>query len=181
MGGDSSSKGMRKLDAALVRINKFSVGIMLMVMFVLVFGNVVTRYCFGFSIAAAEEISTFLMIWVTYLGAGLALREGKLASIDAIQDKLPSHWVRIIRIFLGCASIAFFALLVFYGVQFVSLGWSQETFALMIPRGIPYLVLPAGALLFALHFILFFKRWTQRQWERPHAHQDEDVMKGEKI
>lgn len=179
MGGDSHPRALGRLDATLVRVNRFCVGVMLGVMFVLVFANVVTRYCLGFSIAAAEEISTFLMIWITYLGAGLALREGKLASIDAIQDRLPSWLLRTLRSLLGLISMVFFGLLVFYGIRFVSLGWSQETFALMIPRGIPYLVLPAGAMLFVLHFVLFFGSWTRRDWERPQAQQDTGFTQGE--
>lgn len=175
---DLSPTILVRLESALVKINRWFVGVMLGVMFLLVFANVVSRYCLGFSIAASEEISTFLMIWITYLGAGLALREGKLASIDALQDRLPPLFVKPVRMILGILSIAFFTLLAFYAIRFVSLGWSQETFALMIPRGIPYLVLPAGALLFALHFLLFFKRWTGRQWDRPQVQEEASSTRG---
>lgn len=174
----STTKITARLEAALVRINRWVIAVMLGVMFLLVFTNVVTRYCLGFSIAIAEEISTFLMIWVTYLGAGLALREGKLASIDALQDRISSWLVKPIRVLLGLVTLAFFTVLAFYGIRFVSLGWSQETFALMIPRGIPYLVLPAGAILFALHLIFFFERWSNRQWDRPQVQEEASSSQG---
>ncbi len=147
------------------RINGWAVGGMLGIMFVLVFTNVVTRYCFGFSLATAEEISTFLMIWVTYLGAGLALRQGRLASIDVFQDRLPPRLRLTLRWSFGAVMVLFFLALAYYGARFVALGWSQETFATQIPRGIPYLVLPAGALLFAVHLVLIFSRWLRREWE----------------
>lgn len=113
MGKDLSPTTLVKLEETLVKLNRWCIGGMLGVMFLLVFTNVVTRYCLGFSIAVAEEISTFLMIWVTYLGAGLALREGKLASIDALQDRLPPLVERPVRIFLGIVIVAFFTLLAF--------------------------------------------------------------------
>lgn len=175
----SESTVLFRLDKLLTRLNRWCVAVMMGIMFVLVFANVVTRYCFQFSIAVAEEISTFLMIWVTYLGAGLALREGKLASIEALQDRLTPSLLRTVRILLGMITMVFFGLLVFYGVRLVALGWSQQTFALMIPRGIPYLVLPVGAVLFSLHLVLFFKRWTLRQWEKPSPQKDSGSIQGE--
>jgi TRAP-type C4-dicarboxylate transport system permease small subunit len=156
---------VKGFEKGFVRFNQILIGLMLVIMFIFVFTNVVTRYIFGFSIATAEEISTFLMIWVTYLGAGLALREGSLASIDLFQDRLSESLRRRLRVFLGVVMVLFFLILVYFGVRFCILGWSQETFATQIPRGIPYLVIPLGALLFALHLILMFRRWLERRWE----------------
>ena len=79
---------LAKLEHLFLRTNQVSIGIMMGIMFILVFVNVVTRYIFGFSFATTEEISTFLMIWITYIGAGLALREGRLAAIDLFQDMI---------------------------------------------------------------------------------------------
>jgi len=156
---------VKGFEKGFVRFNQVLIGVMLVIMFIFVFTNVVTRYLLGFSIATAEEISTFLMIWVTYLGAGLALREGSLASIDLFQDRLSESLRRRLRAFLGVVMVLFFLILVYFGVRFCILGWSQETFATQIPRGIPYLVIPLGALLFALHLILMFRRWLERRWE----------------
>jgi TRAP-type C4-dicarboxylate transport system permease small subunit len=80
---------LERFDRFFVRANRALIGVMMLVMFVLVFVNVLGRYGIGRSWAAAEEISTFLMIWVAYLGAGLALREGRHAAIDMFQDRLP--------------------------------------------------------------------------------------------
>lgn len=47
----------------------------LALMVVLVLGNVVLRYAFNSGIAVAEEVSRWLFVWVTFLGAVFALRE----------------------------------------------------------------------------------------------------------
>jgi len=164
-----------------VRINQILIGIMLGIMFVLVFTNVITRYGFGFSIATAEELSTFLMIWITYLGAGLALREGSLASIDLFQDRLPKRLRRALRAFLGLLILLFFLILAYFGVGFCVLGWSQETFSLQIPRGIPYLVLPLGAVVLALHLILTFRQWLDRKWEGNPVPDESETQGGEAL
>ena len=48
--------------------------ICLAVMVVLVFGNVVLRYVFNSGIAVSEEVSRWLFVWLTFLGAIVALR-----------------------------------------------------------------------------------------------------------
>ena len=48
---------------------------MMAVMVALVFTNVVTRYVFGFSVTWAEEFSQYLMVWIAFVGAGLAWRQ----------------------------------------------------------------------------------------------------------
>ena len=74
---------LEKFDRFFVRANQVFIGAMMMAMFVLVFINVLGRYGIGKTWAAAEEISTFLMIWVAYLGAGLAtFPPYKVDSID---------------------------------------------------------------------------------------------------
>ena len=43
-------------------------------MVVLVFGNVVLRYGFNSGITISEELSRWLLVWLTFLGAIVALR-----------------------------------------------------------------------------------------------------------
>jgi TRAP-type C4-dicarboxylate transport system permease small subunit len=157
---------IRKLDRFLVRANQLVIGMMMLAMFVLVFVNVVGRYVFDASFAKAEEVSTFLMIWVTYLGAGLALREGRHVAIDMFQDKLPLRAQKFLRALLGVGILVFFGVLTYFGVQMSIFGWSQETIATQIPTGIPYLAIPLGALVFCMHLTLTFRSWVDRSWEK---------------
>ena len=69
----------------------------------LVFLNVVTRYLFNNSIIWVEELTQYEMIWVAYLGAGLALREGRHVAVDTL---------RYLRTLLALAMALFLALLV---------------------------------------------------------------------
>ncbi len=44
-------------------------------MVILVFGNVVLRYGFDSGITLSEELARWLFVWMTFLGAAVALRE----------------------------------------------------------------------------------------------------------
>lgn len=162
---------LRGFELVYVRLNQALIGLMMAVMFVLVFTNVVTRYGFGFSIAWAEEVASFLMIWVTFLGAGLALREGRHVAIDILQDRRPDAARRALRFALAVIILVFLGLLVWFGVQFVAFGWRSVTFVTQIPRGIPYLAVPIGCAMFALHLLLILPRFVARDWDEV-AHDD---------
>jgi TRAP-type C4-dicarboxylate transport system permease small subunit len=56
----------------------------LAVMVVLVFGNVVLRYAFNSGITVSEELSRWLLVWLTFLGAIVALREHAHLGVDTL-------------------------------------------------------------------------------------------------
>src|SRR5215216_6676208 len=68
---------------------KVAVALCLAVMVVLVFGNVVLRYVFNSGIATSEELSRWLLVWLTFLGAIVALRQHAHLGVDTLVRMLP--------------------------------------------------------------------------------------------
>jgi TRAP-type transport system small permease protein len=68
---------------------KFLVALFLAVMVVLVFGNVFLRYAFNTGITVSEELSRWLFVWMTFLGALVALREHSHLGVDTLVKRLP--------------------------------------------------------------------------------------------
>ena len=60
----------------------------LALMVVLVFGNVVLRYGFNSSIAVSEELGRWLFVWITFMGAVVALRERAHLGTDVVVSRL---------------------------------------------------------------------------------------------
>jgi len=58
------------------------------VMVVLVFGNVVLRYGFNSGITLSEELSRWLFVWMTFLGAIVALRSHEHLGTDMLVGRL---------------------------------------------------------------------------------------------
>jgi TRAP-type C4-dicarboxylate transport system permease small subunit len=75
---------------ALSRVLEFLIAAALAVMVVLVFGNVVMRYAFNSGITVSEEVSRWLFIWSTFLGALVALRERAHLGVDMLVSRLPA-------------------------------------------------------------------------------------------
>jgi len=61
----------------------------LAIMVVLVFGNVVLRYGFNSGITVSEELSRWLFVWITFMGAIIALHEGTHLGTDMLVSRLP--------------------------------------------------------------------------------------------
>jgi TRAP-type transport system small permease protein len=72
---------MRRLEGA--------IGVMLALMVVLVFGNVVLRYGFNSGIAVSDEVSRYLFIWLTFIGAVIAVHEHAHLGVDTLLQALP--------------------------------------------------------------------------------------------
>jgi len=155
-----------------VKLNQWLVIGLMGTMALLVFVNVVSRYVFNYSIIWVEELTQYQMIWIAYLGAGLAFREGRHVAVDTIQDLLPARLRRFVRILIWFAIAAFLVTLTILGFQIAAFTWNQETPVMNIPTGIPYLAIPIGAAVFLLHVILFWRDFVERRfehWEDPAA------------
>jgi TRAP-type C4-dicarboxylate transport system permease small subunit len=61
----------------------------LALMVVMVFGNVVLRYAFNSGITVSEELSRWLFVWMTFLGAVVAMRRHSHLGSDALVSRLP--------------------------------------------------------------------------------------------
>ena len=61
----------------------------LALMVVMVFGNVVMRYGFNSGITLSEELSRWLFVWMTFLGAVVALNERTHLGTDSVVSRLP--------------------------------------------------------------------------------------------
>jgi TRAP-type C4-dicarboxylate transport system permease small subunit len=67
---------------------KFLIALSLAIMVVLVFGNVVLRYAFNQGITLSEEISRWLFVYLTFLGAIIAMREHGHLGVDMLVKRL---------------------------------------------------------------------------------------------
>ncbi|MBS7543849.1 TRAP transporter small permease [Ancylobacter oerskovii] len=80
---------MSRLVDAYFALLKALIALLLAAMVVLVFGNVVLRYGFNSGITLSEEVSRWMFVWLTFLGAIVALREHGHLGVDSLVRRLP--------------------------------------------------------------------------------------------
>ena len=69
--------------------------IFMIAMVVMVFGNVVLRYGFNSGISISDEMSRYCFIWLTYVGAMVAMREGGHLGVDSLVKHLPVNGKKV--------------------------------------------------------------------------------------
>jgi TRAP-type C4-dicarboxylate transport system permease small subunit len=153
-----------RFERYLVAANRAVIFLMMAVMTTLVFVNVIARYVLNFSIIWAEEVSQYLMIWIAYLGAGLALREGRHVALEMLHDRLSAPLSRRVRMAVAGILLVFLGWVTILGFQFAIFVWNQETPVLNISLGIPSLAIPIGTLLFAVHLVFIFRNYAERRY-----------------
>lgn len=70
------------------KLLEFLVVACMVAMVIMVFGNVVLRYGFNSGITVSEEMSRYCFIWLTYIGAMVAMRDGAHLGVDTLIKKL---------------------------------------------------------------------------------------------
>lgn len=80
---------MQRIVDGYFRLLRLFVVVALAGMVVLVFGNVVLRYAFNTGITVSEEVARWLFVWMTFVGAVLALRHHAHLGMDSVVRRLP--------------------------------------------------------------------------------------------
>lgn len=162
----SEAGGGSPWERVFVSANRWAVVVLLAAMAVLVIANVISRYVFSHSFNWVEELSRYLMIWATFLGAGLALRVGGHIAIDSLPDALPPAAAKWLRVGLVAVMAATLLVVIWLGIDYARFGWEQETPVLGWSFGMVYLAIPVGAALMLAHLLLVARQWVQAgEWE----------------
>jgi len=164
-----SGRQQGAVERIFVAANRWLIILMMAAMVAMVFGNVVSRYVWNYSYIWAEELSQYLMVWITFLGAGLALREGRHVAVEMLQDHLADRNRLRIRHLVALLIIVFLVALVVLGFQFAAFAWEQETPVMNISLGIPYLAVPLGALLLLAHIGFIYRAFVEGRLEHPES------------
>jgi TRAP-type C4-dicarboxylate transport system permease small subunit len=80
---------VQKLINLFFKLLEFLVVACMVAMVVMVFGNVVLRYGFNSGILVSDELSRYCFVWLTYLGAMVAMRERAHVGVDIVVKRLP--------------------------------------------------------------------------------------------
>jgi TRAP-type C4-dicarboxylate transport system permease small subunit len=175
-GSRSTVPMLSTFDRALIRVNRWIVIAILAAMASMVFANVALRFFTDGSILWVEEVSRYLMIWLTFLGAGLVLRYGGHIGIDTLQERLPRHAIPV-RAVIFVVMLGFFAVMLWLGIRYAAFTWAQTTPVMQIPIGAVYLAMPIGFALLIVHALLMAASYVRERRFLGDAEFDADAVK----
>jgi len=143
---------MDKINFAL----KVIIVILLSAAFLSLILQVLSRFVFKFPITWSEELSRYLLVWITFIGASLAMRHQQLIRIEAAVNALPGPLRKAALALAGLAVIVFCAVVFRYSLDLLQVVSRQTSPSLHIPMSIPYMAIPVGCALIILNAIVGF-------------------------
>ncbi len=151
---------MSKVEDAFIALNKWALILLLGAMSCIVFANVALRYTTNLSITWAEEVARYMMVWMTFLGAGLTLRYGGHVAISNLMDALSPKAQRVLRAVIVVCLFIFFAVMIWVGYNYAMRMRFQLTPATRIPFSYVYAAIPVGFFLMAVHLMLIVRGYV---------------------
>ncbi|MCA0996812.1 TRAP transporter small permease [Alloyangia pacifica] len=114
--------------------------------------QIIGRYFFNYSIAWSEETATFAQVWLTLLGAGIAMRYNQHVGVDVLIRKAPLPVQRLCNGASLLLGLWFLGVVVVGSLSMLAIGFVVKSPALRIPMAIPYMALPVGFGYFLIEF-----------------------------
>ncbi|BDD93089.1 ABC transporter permease [Pandoraea sp. NE5] len=109
--------------------------------------GVISRYGFDNPLTWSDELAQILFIWLSMLGAVLALDRGEHMRLSAIVNKLPAAWRDWFQTMAALTVCVFVALIIVPAYSHAIEQMDITTPALEIPDGLRAAALPVGAVL----------------------------------
>jgi TRAP-type C4-dicarboxylate transport system permease small subunit len=99
----------------------------------------------------SEELSRYLLVWSTFLGASCVYKRMGHINVSVVQDICPPGARRVLKTLAHLVCGAFFVIAIYYGIRYMGLQSRQLSAALRIPMPWMYLAIPVGCGLMLLH------------------------------
>jgi len=150
--------GIRKSDAVVGKvINLFEVASLMFcvaALALLLIINVIAREFFQ-SIYFVEEVTEFLLIFITFVGVSYGVRKARHIRMGAFLDLMPPKTEKIFIIIISVfsASVMFVMACATYEYFLYSLERGHETGALRLPYAMFYVIMPIGFGMAGLQYI----------------------------
>lgn len=146
---------MQKAKRIFNNLEEFFVIILLFIMAVVVFWQVVCRFVLKASLPWSEELSRYILVWVTFLGASIGVKRCAHIGVEAFLMILPKKLRGFMNYIIAFICVIF-CLIVFkesLGIIEKQIVNSQVSPAMQIPMWWAYLAVPVGMILMSIRFV----------------------------
>jgi TRAP-type transport system small permease protein len=133
------------VNKQLNKILGFFLEILMVVMVLVVILQILARYAIKVSIPWTEESARYMLAFMTFIGAAIALREGKHIVVDFLYARFPPGLRKGMDLFFHVLIILFLAGILKGGLTLIGGAWDVPTASITwITMGQVYLILPLG-------------------------------------
>jgi TRAP-type C4-dicarboxylate transport system permease small subunit len=160
-----------RLDEKISRVEQILITILLTMMILMAFSQIVLRNFFDTGISWGDSLVRYLVVWVGFIGAAIATREGKHLNIDVVSRWLTeagSNYIHLISHFFSAAICGLLTLAAIRFIRFEAQMGGTAFFKL--PVWVPEIIIPVTfglmTLRFAVRFLSEFARIRRHDFKQ---------------
>lgn len=150
---------MGPMFRAVTRLEEICLATGILGIALLTIANVLLRSIVGQSLLFAEEVSRFLIVFVTFVGIGYAASKGRHIRMTALYDAMPLRARKVLMLFITASTSLLLFSLTWLALRY-TLGTVRElgtvSPVLRVPRYLVYLSAPFGFFLGGVQYLLAF-------------------------
>lgn len=144
-----------RLDNIISRVENILIVFMLSLMMIMAFLQIVLRNLFATGFSWADVLVRYLVLWVAFIGASLATREGKHINIDVFSRWISGKSKIYLKAICELCSLIICGLLAYAAVKFIQFEAQMGgTTFFGLPAWLPQLIIPITFGLMTFRFAL---------------------------
>lgn len=134
-----------RINTALLLVCKYLIMVIVAVIAAILIAGVVYRYGLNNALSWAEELSKYLMVWLAFLGAPIALRRLGHINIDLFVRMLPGRLEQFAHLLISLIIGVTMGVVLWKGIGFAELGARQVASSFKLSMFYLYVAVPVGA------------------------------------
>ncbi|WP_447980909.1 MULTISPECIES: TRAP transporter large permease [Pseudomonadota] len=153
-----------QINGLLVKLTGIAAAVILAAEAVILLAGVISRYVFNMPLSWSDELAGTLFIWLSMLGAVLALDRGEHMRLTALVNKMSPRWQSRLETVTALLVCVVTSLIILPAMQHAGEEMAITTPALGLPAGLRAAALPVGAGLMMLTSIAAIMK-RSRVWD----------------
>ena len=141
---------LKRLSDGVDRVVTWSVVVILLGLTAVVTMQIIARVFFE-AFSWTEELSRYLLVWSTFLGASMGFKRGSHVAITFVVDRFSGRSRQWVSILIHTLSVLFFFVGIVYGIQMIHQQVYQISPAMGLSMRVVYLAIPLGFAVMVIH------------------------------
>jgi TRAP-type C4-dicarboxylate transport system permease small subunit len=144
---------LQRVSGILRQWTEKAIMVLMAFLVMVVVASVFYRYVLLSPLTWSEEVGRYVMIWLGFLAASIACRQGLHVGVDFFVQWVPSGVAVWLRRLAQAATVGFLVVVMIYGFVLVTNLWGQYSPVMDIRMTWPYLAIPVGSLLMVIQLL----------------------------
>lgn len=144
---------MKKILHFIANLDLYIACTTLVVLILVTFTGVISRYCFNAPYTWGEEVQLFMIVWTIWFAGSASCRYGQQICVDMVVDLFPKGFQKVLEVVIYFISVALLFYLFRQGISYVQQLYktNRTTEILHISRALIYSCVPLCSLLMIIN------------------------------